>query len=84
MSESPENHKKTDISGLAQAFRKAAPYVNSVYVLFGAVALFGWLGWLGDQKLNTTPLFFILGLFGGLAAGFYNFYKILKNLEKEK
>jgi ATP synthase protein I len=80
----PENQKKTDLSGLAQAFRKAAPYVNSTYVLIGSVALFGWLGWLGDQKLSTTPLLFILGLFGGLASGFYNFYKILKKLENDK
>jgi F0F1-type ATP synthase assembly protein I len=55
-----------------------------VYVLIGSVALFGWLGWLGDQKWDTTPLLFILGMFGGLASGFYNFYKILKNLEKHQ
>ena len=84
MYKDPENRKKSDSGSLSQAFRKAAPYVNSVYVLIGSVALFAWLGWLADQKLNTAPLFFILGLFGGLASGFYNFYKILKNLEKEK
>lgn len=83
MPEIPEDPKKTDLSGLAQAFRKAAPYVNSVYVLIGSVGLFGWFGWLGDQYLDTTPLLFILGLFGGLASGFYNFYKILKNLEED-
>jgi len=72
-----------DLSDLAKAFRKAAPYINSTYVLIAAVALFGLLGWWLDSYTETKPLFFILGLFAGLFTGFYNFYKVIKQLNNE-
>ena len=64
--------------------RQAAPYINSTYVLIGAIGLFGWLGWLLDKQLDSQPLFFIIGLFAGLITGFYNFYKVLKNIDTDE
>jgi F0F1-type ATP synthase assembly protein I len=60
------------------------PYISSFYVTAAAVALLGWLGWFVDDKLQTKPIFFISGLFIGLITGFYNLYKLLMNLEKDK
>ena len=37
-----------------------------------------------DGKLDTTPLFLILGIFLGAVAGFYNLYKTLIASEKKK
>ncbi len=72
-----------DLSDLAKAFRKAAPYINSTYVLIAAVALFGLLGYWLDSYTGTGPLFFIIGLFLGMISGFYNFYKVIQQLSKE-
>jgi ATP synthase protein I len=69
------------MSDLAQAYRKAAPYINSTYVLFASVALMGAVGWLCDGYFSTKPIFFICGLLAGLAAGFYQFFKVIKKLE---
>ena len=80
----PDENNDSDLSGFARAFRKAAPYVNSVYVMMASIALFAWLGWLADEKWSMRPMFFIIGLFVGLITGFYNFYKILKNLDSDK
>ena len=72
-----------ELSDLAKAFRKAAPYINSTYVLIAAVALFGLLGYWLDSYTGTVPLFFIIGLFLGLITGFYNFYKVIQQLNRE-
>ncbi len=72
-----------DLGNLTDAYRKAAPYINSTYVLMASVGLFGLLGWWLDSYTETEPLFFILGLFAGLITGFYNFYKVIQNLNKQ-
>lgn len=40
-----------------------------------AVAMGVGLGYLGDRKWHTFPLFFIIGLLIGAAAGFLNIYR---------
>ena len=72
-----------DLSDLASAFRKAAPYINSTYVIIAAVALFGLLGYWLDTYTDTAPLFFIIGLFLGMITGFYNFFKVIQQLNRE-
>lgn len=74
----------SEIGGFANSYRKAMPYINIFYVLAAAMALLGWLGWLADAKFQTKPVFFLIGLFSGMILGFYNLFKLLKNLEKDK
>jgi F0F1-type ATP synthase assembly protein I len=73
--------KPSAFGDLANSYRKAAPYINATYVLIAAIAFFGVIGWWLDTKFITKPLFFIIGLLGGLATGFYQFFKLLKKLE---
>jgi ATP synthase protein I len=70
-----------DLSG---AYRRAAPYLNISYILISSIILFGIGGWWIDGKMQTRPLFFILGLFAGLGVGFYSFFKTLKKLDSGK
>jgi F0F1-type ATP synthase assembly protein I len=39
-----------------------------------STALFSWLGSLLDERLNTKPLFVLIGGFLGFAGGFYSMY----------
>jgi len=75
--------KPSSKNELAHAFRKAGPYLNIGYTLLGGILLFGYLGHLVDGWLNKNPIFLLLGLFLGLAAGFYNMFKVLRQLDRE-
>ncbi len=39
--------------------------------------------WL-DQKLSTTPLFMLIGLFWGIGASFYSLYLQLKKMQEKE
>ncbi|HID40182.1 MAG TPA: AtpZ/AtpI family protein [Calditrichaeota bacterium] len=75
--------KKLQKSEINNAFRKAGPYLNIGYTLLGGIIVFGYLGnWL-DKKTELTPLFLIVGLFVGLALGFYNMIKVLNQITRK-
>jgi len=42
-----------------------------------ATALFAWIGSILDERLQTGPLFVLLGTFTGFGAGFYSMYRHL-------
>lgn len=72
---SPDNQEnKGDKGDWSRALREASPFLGIGGTIAGslAVGLFGgrWL----DGKLETWPLFFLLGGAVGLAAGFYQLY----------
>lgn len=51
-----------------------------------AIGLFLWLGDLADGALGTSPVFALLGMFLGAAAGFYRLYVhlvVLANRESD-
>jgi len=79
MEEKGKDEKK--LSPLMQALSKAAPYTNIGWV-FVATILLGVFGgrWI-DGKAGTDPLFTLLGAFFGIAAGFYNFFKVALKLK---
>ena len=74
--------KKGQDREIQNSFRKAAPYLNIGYTLIGGILLFGYLGHLVDEKTDEDPVFLLLGLFLGLGLGFYNMYKVIKNMEQ--
>lgn len=75
---------KSPIAELSGAYRKAAPYINSVYVLFAATVVVGLIGWYLDKLFITKPIFTILGLVLGMGVGFYSFFKGLPDLDKKE
>jgi len=52
--------------------------LNAVSEFVGAVVVGGLLGWQADRWLGTGPLFLILLLGFGVAAGFYNVYRVAR------
>jgi F0F1-type ATP synthase assembly protein I len=70
------------IKSLADSYKKALPYINISYVLFGSIAMLGALGWWIDKHSGSTPLFFIIGVLSGFFLGLYNLFKVIKRLEK--
>lgn len=65
------------------AFRKAGPYLNIGYTLFGSILFFAYIGYLVDNWSGKKPLFLIIGLFLGLFGGFYNMIKVLQRLDRK-
>jgi len=80
--ESKKVQEESQISNLTEAYRKAVPYINIVYVLIGSLFMLGAAGWFADKYCQTKPALTILGIFLGLGVGFYNFFKSLQQLEK--
>jgi F0F1-type ATP synthase assembly protein I len=67
-----------------RAYRKAAPYVNAVYVFISAIMLFGFIGWWLDKNLQSAPWFMLIGMFAGFGVGFYSLIKTVQKLEKNR
>jgi len=60
---------------LQENIRRAGPAASAGYALIGSILLFGGIGYLIDWWQNTTPWFFIVGLFLGVVVGFYELSK---------
>ena len=64
------------LSGLADGYRKAAPYIGASTSLVVAVGVFLALGYWLDGKLeNEVPWFTMLGALLGMTGGFISFFK---------
>ena len=73
-----ERRAKEDegLSNLADAYRKAAPYMGASTQLVASVGLCTALGWWGDKKLgHTTPWLLLVGAGVGMTVGFVSFFK---------
>jgi F0F1-type ATP synthase assembly protein I len=68
----------------SKSFRKAIPYLNSIYTFMASIALFGFLGYWADKKFTSKPWLLIFGLLMGLGFGFYQFYKVLMRQEERE
>ena len=64
------------------AFQKAGPYLSIIYAFFGAIILFGFVGYKLDVYFGKSPLFLILGVFSGFGLGFYRMIKVVNDLER--
>ena len=81
--ESKDSKRETPVKGAAASFQKAAPYINISYVLIASIAMLGGIGWWVDEKITSSPLFFIIGVLGGFFLGLYNLFKVVKKLESQ-
>jgi ATP synthase protein I len=73
----PEDETLTELSGFSVAMRL------SVELLAGVV-VGGGLGYALDRALGTLPLFMIVCLFFGCAAGFLNLKRTADQLDKRR
>jgi ATP synthase protein I len=72
------------LSGLAEAYRKAGPITAASTSLVAAVGIFTWLGHLADQKFGTSvPWFTLAGVAVGMTGGFISFFKTVLGGQKK-
>ncbi len=73
------------VSSLAEAYRKAAPYTAASTSLVIAVGGGAWLGHLADGWFELkTPWLTIAGALFGMLAGFIGFFKQVLGPRKDK
>jgi F0F1-type ATP synthase assembly protein I len=73
------------LSGLAEGYRKAAPYIGASTSLVAAVGVFLGLGYWLDGKLgNEVPWFTMLGALLGMTGGFISFFRTVLGRRKTR
>jgi len=72
------------LSGLAEAYRKAAPYTAASTSLVIAVGGLTWVGIKADEWLGTRPWMTLLGVALGMTGGFISFFKTVLGNAKNK
>jgi F0F1-type ATP synthase assembly protein I len=76
--------EEKSLSGLADAYRKAAPYTAASTSLVVAVGGCTWLGHLADEHFGLeVPWLTMVGAALGMTAGFISFFRtVLGNAKK--
>jgi F0F1-type ATP synthase assembly protein I len=64
--------------------REAGRYLGVGLQFAGSIVLFLFIGYWLDQRLGTTPLLLIVGVFVGAGAGFYSLYRQLVIVPRER
>jgi len=77
-----EQHREKE--SFAEAYRKAAPYLNIGYTWAASVIIFTLIGWYLDKHWNTKPWLTLTGAIIGIVVGFYNFFKTISEEEKRQ
>jgi hypothetical protein len=76
--------EKGDLSGLAEAYRKAGPITAASTSLVIAVGFFTWLGHVADGWMeNKTPWLTLVGVAVGMTGGFIGFFKTVLGTNKK-
>jgi F0F1-type ATP synthase assembly protein I len=76
--------ERKNLSSLAEAYRKAAPYTAASTSLVVAVAGCTWLGHLADGYFGMGgPWLTLVGAGLGMAAGFTSFFKTVLGNDKK-
>ena len=76
--------KDSEARKFARNYAQAGPYLTAGTQFAASIIMCLLGGWWIDGKLDTTPLFLILGIFLGAVAGFYNLYKTLVDGEEKR
>jgi F0F1-type ATP synthase assembly protein I len=72
---STNERKDEESSNLAAAYRRAAPFVDAVWQLVGAVGVGTLGGYFLDKHWDTTPWMLLAGAVVGMAAGMTAFIR---------
>lgn len=80
-----QDRGRKELSGLADAYRKAGPITAASTNLVVAVGLFTWLGHVADERLGSrVPWLTLLGVAVGMTGGFIGFFKTVLGKKKGK
>jgi F0F1-type ATP synthase assembly protein I len=71
-----------DEKGLGRGYGTGYAIVGAGFALAVSILFFAWIGTLADKALHTRPLFLLIGLGIGLAAGFYAFWLKVRTASK--
>jgi F0F1-type ATP synthase assembly protein I len=72
-----------DESSPGQAYRDAAPFLTIGIQLAAAVVFFFLIGWWLDTRLDTSPLFKLVGLLLGFVGGMIKFFRSAAEMSKK-
>ena len=75
--------KFDDLKSFVNAYREAIPYLAIGIQISAIVVIFVLAGKYADDKLSTTPWLLLLGIFIGIFASFYHFFKTINQLNKK-
>ncbi|MDI6802358.1 MAG: AtpZ/AtpI family protein [Bacteroidota bacterium] len=72
-----------DLNHLAKAYREAMPYLAIGVQMAAMVIIMFLVGKWADDKFSTQPWLMIVGIFFGISAGFYHFFKFVSAESKK-
>lgn len=72
------------LSGMADAYRKAGPYMELGIQLAASILVCVFAGYWLDGELGTRPAFVLGGALLGMAAGFYSFFRAIAQLDRKE
>jgi ATP synthase protein I len=73
------------LSGFAEGYRKAAPYMAASTTLVASVGVFAGLGyWLDKWLEHETPWLLLVGALLGMVGGFISFFRTVLGTGKAK
>ncbi len=78
-----EKQEPKALSGVAQAYQKAGPYLDAAWSLVGSVGVWTGIGLWLDSRFHTAPWLVVVGSVGGMALGFYLFFKRILAADKK-
>ena len=80
-----QDRRLEKLSGLAEAYRKAAPYTAASTSLVVSVGGCTWLGHLADEHFGfAVPWLTMVGAALGMTAGFISFFRTVLGSAKKK
>lgn len=77
-----EKRREAGLSPDAQTYRSAKPYLDAAWLLTGWVIVGTAAGYFLDRWLHTRPWLLLVGILGGLTAGFTAFVRVIQHLDK--
>jgi F0F1-type ATP synthase assembly protein I len=82
--EPEEPQRRNDSPGLDHVYRNVAPYLTLGIQLAAAVVFFFLIGWWLDTRLDTSPIFKLIGLFLGFVGGMVKFIRSAMEMSKKE
>ena len=71
-------------SPLSRTYRELAPYLGLGIQFVISLVIFILLGYWLDKKLESSPLYILIGVFLGLFSGFFNLFRVVSRMDKKE